>query len=433
VLQTRVRARNWDLDREAGYYRRLALDGAAGREIRVFGLARWLRGRYRDASARSLDASLPVRRRVNGTRFIPPVITATAAAVASLAWIAAHAAGGFPVRDLVIGLQAGYLCLQIGNFFPQEDWGTQYGLFGYEALGKFEAGTARHRAPSPAGQDPAGLPSRSLRLDGVSFRYPGTDRLVLDSVTLDIPAGRSLAIVGLNGAGKTTLVKLIAGLYEPADGSILVDGTGLGELPAAAWQRNVAAIFQDFERYELTAAENIAFGDAGQPGKAGDIRWAAAQAGIGDALQALPQGLGTRLAPGYADGSGLSGGQWQRVALARAFYALRRGAGILILDEPTASLDVRGEADFLAQFISLTRGVTTIVISHRFATVRHADLIVVLDGGRVTEQGTHDSLLASGGRYAELFRLQAERFADLAAPQPPPQPAQQGGLAGEDR
>jgi ATP-binding cassette subfamily B protein len=311
---------------------------------------------------------------------------------------------------------------------PQQDWATQWGLLAYESLQKFEAGAGELaisslpsqnglRAPRHPGLIPAGSPAESLRLAAVSFRYPGTERLVLDGLTLQIPAGQSLAIVGLNGAGKSTIVKLIAGLYQPEGGAILVDGTDLREYPLADWQRNVAAIFQDFEKYELTAAANIAFGDAADPARLGDIRWAASQAGILDTLEALPRGLDTPLAAGYAGGTDLSGGQWQRVALARAFYALRRGAGILILDEPTASLDVRGEADFLDQFIELTRGVTTIVISHRFATVRHAGQIVVLDGGHITEQGTHESLLDGGGRYAELFRLQAERFAE-AEPEP---------------
>jgi ATP-binding cassette subfamily B protein len=323
------------------------------------------------------------------------------------------------------------MCLQIGNYF-QEDWQTQYGLGALEALQNFEAGSAalapgnaapgntapgntgpqNEGSPADAARDPAGMPRETLRFDAVSFRYPGAERLVLDGLSLDVPTGKSLAVVGLNGAGKTTLVKLLAGLYQPASGAIRVDGTDLRELPLAAWQRNVAAIYQDFERYQLPAAENIAFGDAAGPAARDDIRWAAAQAGILEVLEALPRGLDTPLAAGYADGTDLSGGQWQRVALARAFYALRGGARILILDEPTASLDVRGEAEFLDQFIELTQGVTTIVISHRFATVRHADTIVVLDGGRITEQGTHESLLADGGRYAELFRLQAERFAD---------------------
>ena len=428
VLETRSRSRNWDMEREAGYYRQVALDGAAGREIRVFGLASWLRGRFRRISVEALQASMAIRRRVHGNRFVPPVIFATLAGIASVLWIAAHPGpSGVPLRDLVICLQAGYLCLQIGNYF-QEDWQTQYGLGALEALQKFEAGSAgligdtvlagnAGGSLADAARDPAGMPRDTLRFDGVSFRYPGAERLILDGLTLDVPVGKSLAVVGLNGAGKTTIVKLLAGLYQPTSGVIRVDGTDLRELRLAAWQRNVAAIYQDFERYQLPAAENIAFGDAADPARRDDIRWAAAQAGILELLDGLPLGLDTPLAAGYTAGTDLSGGQWQRVALARAFYALRAGARILVLDEPTASLDVRGEAEFLDQFIELTQGVTTIVISHRFATVRHADQIVVLSGGRITEQGTHESLLADGGRYAELFQLQAERFAD--SPQEP--------------
>jgi ATP-binding cassette subfamily B protein len=361
---------------------------------------------------------MAIRRRVHGNRFVPPVVFATLAGVASVGWMAAHAGpgalDGISIRDLVICLQAGYLCLQIGNYF-QEDWQTQHGLGALEALQKFEAGSAAFTQEADGARDASGTPRESLHFDHVSFRYPGTGRLVLDDLTLDVPVGKSLAVVGRNGAGKTTLVKLLAGLYQPESGAIHIDGTDLREFRLGGWQRNVAAIYQDFERYQLTAAENIAFADAVDPARRDDIRWAAAQAGILADLDSLPRGLDTPLAASYADGTDLSGGQWQRVALARAFYALRAGARILVLDEPTASLDVRGEAEFLGQFIELTRGVTTIVISHRFSTVRHADVIVVLDGGRITERGTHEELLSAGGRYAELFRLQAERFAGTQA------------------
>jgi ATP-binding cassette subfamily B protein len=412
VLESRSRARDWDQVRAAGYYRQVALDGAAGREIRVFGLGSWLRGRFRRLSVDSLESSMAIRRSVHGNRFVPPVIAATVFGVLSMLWIADHAAAGsIPLRDLVICLQAGYLCLQIGNYF-QEDWQTQFGLQAQRALEMFDKGTAGLAAhEAGGGRDPAGMPTKSLRFDAVTFHYPGSDRLILDGLSLDVPVGRSLAVVGLNGAGKTTLVKLLAGLYQPSSGSILVDGFDLRDLRPAPWQRNVAAIYQDFERYQLSAAENIAFGDAENPERLPDIRWAAAQAGILEFLEELPRGLETPLAAAYRDGTDLSGGQWQRIALARAMYALRTGAGLLVLDEPTASLDVRSEAAFLDQFIELTQGVTTIVISHRFATVRHADRIVVLEGGRIVEQGTHDSLLDLGGRYAQLFRLQAERFA----------------------
>jgi len=414
AIEAKARIRDWDLAREAGYYRQVALNPAAGREIRVFGLASWLRQRYRQSSVRSLETSMATRRKVHGVRFALPVLAATVLGIGSLLWVADQAGtASVPLRNLVVCLQAAYLCLQVGNSFP-EDHKTQWGLQAQRALEMFETGTAELASSALSQwrgcQDTRGLPRESLSFDAVSFCYPGSDRLVLDNLSLNLPAGQSLAVVGLNGAGKSTLVKLLAGLYEPSGGAIRVDGAELREMRLAHWQRNVAAVYQDFQRYEITAAENIAFGDAARADKRGDIRWAAARAGILPVLESLPRGLDTPLAAGYRDGTDLSGGQWQRVALARAYYQMRQGAGVLILDEPTASLDIRSEAAFLSQFFELTKGVTTIVISHRFATVRQADRIAVLAGGRITELGTHDDLLSSGGRYAELFKIQGERF-----------------------
>jgi ATP-binding cassette subfamily B protein len=417
VRESGARAQHFDLVRRAEYQREVALDGSAGREIRIFALADWLTGRFRKLSMSSLAATFAVRRAVHGNRFIPPVLIVTVAAVASLLWVSHQAvAGDLPVRNLVICLQAGYMCLQIGNYFD-EDWQTQWGLVAHHALEAFDKGTAARAEVDLArrwhgSRDAAAMPQASLCFSDVSFHYPGSSKRVLDGLSLEIPVGKSLAVVGLNGAGKTTLVKLLAGFYEPSSGAILVDGTDLRELDLWAWQRNVAAIFQDFVRYEFSAAENIAFMDAHVPEQLDAIRWAAEKAGILDTLEGLPKGLDSPLSSRYRDGSDLSGGQWQRVALARAIYSARQGARILVLDEPTANLDVRAEAEFIDQFMDIMRGMTTIVISHRFATVRHADSIVVLDGGSVTERGTHQSLLGLGGRYQRLFELQAERFAD---------------------
>jgi ATP-binding cassette, subfamily B, bacterial len=418
--QSRARTSNYDLVRKAEYFRRVGLDGPAGREIRIFGLSGWLSGRFRETSVDSLAASFKIRSEGHGKRFIRPVIIASGFAVLSTLWVAHEAtAGHLPIRSLVIFLQAGFMCLQIGNYFP-EDWSTQWGILSLQALEKFingmeaSADTDLRRRWAGTGS-PRLMPRSSLRFEQVSFHYPGSTTIVLDALNLDIPVGKSLAVVGLNGAGKTTLVKLLAGFYEPSAGKILVDGTDLRLLDLAAWQHNVAAISQDFVRYQFSAAENIAFADAQLPQKMDDIRWAADEAGILEALESLPKGLASPLSSSYRDGADLSGGQWQRVALARAIYAARRGAKILVLDEPTANLDVRAEADFLDRFIDLTRGTTTVVISHRFATVRHADRIVVLQGGSVIEQGSHDSLLDARGRYEHLFRLQADRFTENGA------------------
>jgi ABC-type multidrug transport system fused ATPase/permease subunit len=224
---------------------------------------------------------------------------------------------------------------------------------------------------------------------------------VLDGFDLTIPAGSSLAIVGQNGAGKTTLAKLLCRLYDPQGGAVEVDGVDLRDLDLDGWRRRVTAVFQDFIRFELPLRDNVA--PAGAPDDA--IRTALELAGATNLA-----GLDTVLARGYDDGTDLSGGQWQRVALARALCAVRLGAGVVLLDEPTAQLDVRGEAEIFDRILAATRHCTTVLISHRFSTVRHADRICVLEHGRVVELGTHDELMAIGGRYRTMFDLQAQRF-----------------------
>ncbi len=245
----------------------------------------------------------------------------------------------------------------------------------------------------------------------MTFAYPASpDRPVLRGLSLDIPAGSSLAIVGQNGAGKTTLAKLLCRLYDPQSGTIEVDGTDLRDLDLAAWRGRVTAVFQDFVRFELSLRENVAPRETPrQPGTGeldGIVTAALAEAGA-DGLA----GLDTVLSKGYPGGTDLSGGQWQRVALARALAAVRLGAGLVLLDEPTAQLDVRGEMEIFERLLAATRSCTTILVSHRFNTVRHVDAIAVVDGGAVVELGSHDELMALRGRYWRMFTLQAERFA----------------------
>ncbi len=401
--------------RRASYFVDLALRPAAAKETRVFGLGPWVADRYRSSYLAAM--AVVWRDRAAGQRrLVAPLLTVLAATTAGYLVIVRGAVGGeVDLAGLTILMTAmGGLrgILALGN----EDVMLEQGVAILPTFAEVEALMAARRE-AIAGDLPAvGLPRRSVRFEGVCFRYPGSERDVYAGLDLEIRAGQSLAVVGVNGAGKTTLVKLLARLHDPTEGRITVDGAPLDAIDPDAWQRRVAAIFQDFTRYELTARDNVAFGSLALAGDHEALRQAAEQAGALSIIEALPDGWDTPLSRRFTDGVDLSGGQWQRVALARALLAVRGGAGILVLDEPTANLDVRAEAELYDRFLELTRGVTTIVISHRFSTVRRADRIVVLDGGRVTEDGTHDDLMALGGTYARMFDLQAARFHDDEPP-----------------
>jgi ATP-binding cassette, subfamily B, bacterial len=259
---------------------------------------------------------------------------------------------------------------------------------------------------------PAPVPTREIVFERVCFSYGDAARPVLDRLDLVLPVGTSTAIVGLNGAGKTTLVKLLAGLYEPTDGRLRCDGVDLARCDAASWQRRVAVTFQDFVRTELTVRENVALGAIDHVSDAVGILAVLDRVGMRGFAENLPGGIDTPLSRHAVGGTDLSGGQWQRLALARSLFAVRHGASILILDEPTAHLDARGEAEFYETFLDLTRGVTSVIASHRFSSVRRADQIAVLQSGRVTEQGSHDDLVATENAYARMFAVQARRFAE---------------------
>ncbi|MFW6206492.1 MAG: ABC transporter ATP-binding protein [Gemmatimonadota bacterium] len=246
-----------------------------------------------------------------------------------------------------------------------------------------------------------------FRFEGVGFRYPGTDAWVLRDLTFDLPAGDKLALVGENGAGKTTLVKLLARLYDPTEGRILLDGLDLRTYDVASLRRNVGVIFQDFVQYQMTAGENLAVGRIDERDNRELLESAAARSLADQVIDRLPGGYDQRVGRRFADGLDLSGGEWQKIALGRAYM---RDAQLLILDEPTASLDARAEYEVFLRFSELTAGKTAVLISHRFSTVRMADRILVLEDGRALEMGTHEALLERDGRYAELFRLQAAGY-----------------------
>ncbi|MEU7870569.1 ATP-binding cassette domain-containing protein [Dactylosporangium sp. NPDC049140] len=249
------------------------------------------------------------------------------------------------------------------------------------------------------------------------FRYSDEHPWVLPGVDLTIPAGGTVALVGLNGSGKSTLVKLLCRLYDPTRGTITWDGLDLREADPAALRSRLGAVFQDFMAYDLSAADNIALGDLRARDDPDRIEAAAARAGVGGTLRGLPRGYRTLLTrefygEGDDDGVVLSGGQWQRIAIARGF--LRTEADLMILDEPSSGLDPEAEHEIHAALRTARRGRTNLLISHRLSTVRDSDVIAVFDRGRIAERGDHAALLAAGGRYAALFRLQARGYADPA-------------------
>lgn len=408
-----------EASRRMEYYYDLGTGPAAAKEVRVFGLAGFLRDRFTATWRRSMaDVIVPMPVR-------PVAANAALGAVvlSGLAWVAVEAVGGDATPGQA-AVWASALMAALGGM-QQASWtGLQTELAlatlrrFHEAVAAVEAvsraGTAAPGPPPSAARTESadGLPRRGIVFEGVSFSYPGAGGDVLHGLDLVIPAGRSLAIVGANGAGKTTLVKLLCRLHEPTAGRITVDGVGLSRLDVTAWRRRLAAVLQNTTRFALPARANVAFGrpDA-DPGTAA-LDASAARAGIAAEIARLPHGWDTPLSAAYDGGVDLSGGQWQKLALARALFAVDHGAGVLILDEPAAHLDARAEARLHEEFMDLTRGLTTLVISHRFSTVRRAHSIAVIDRGRVVEQGTHDELMAAEGRYAEMFRLQASRFID---------------------
>jgi ATP-binding cassette, subfamily B, bacterial len=259
---------------------------------------------------------------------------------------------------------------------------------------------------------PPALLSDGIRLEGVSFAYPGSDDLALDDITVRLPAGSVVAVVGENGAGKSTLVKLLAKMYQPTAGQILVDSAPLHRIRTPAWRDRLAGAFQDFFRFELIAQHSVGVGDLPHLDDRPAVSTAVARAGAADVVQRLPEGLASQLGAGWADGHELSFGQWQKVALSRGY--MRAEPLLMILDEPTAALDAETEHALFERYADAARrtsvGGITVLVSHRFSTVRMADLIVVLDGARLAEAGSHDELLRRGGAYAELYRIQAAAY-----------------------
>lgn len=399
--------------RRAEYLRDLAFAAGIAKELRLWRMLDWLIGRFESSWLASM---LPVWR-VRRPRL--PLVLGVAAAIVMINLVSygslalAGARGSVTLGALAVYLQA----LGTANGYPAfSDANAHLAIATVSVPKVLELGRqlTSERPPAASLAISSDCPRAEIRFSSVGFRYPGGQRNALGPLDLTITAGTSLAIVGNNGSGKTTLVKLLCRLYEPTTGSITVDHQPLADLDAVAWRSRVAVLFQDFTRYHLSIRDNIALGAPDRADASDLIRAVAAKAGVLDLVENLPYGWETILSREYQGGIDLSGGQWQRIALARALFAVEAGARVLVLDEPTAALDVRAEADLYQRFLELTQGLTTVLISHRFSTVRRAKRVVVLSDGAIVEDGSHDQLLAANGRYAHMFRLQAERFARQA-------------------
>ena len=412
-IERKVEEEAATFDRLARHLFLTATTAAPGKEVRVTGIGPQLATRRREAWERWYGP-------VGAARWTSALWHAAAWAVFGGAYVGAvvFVASGIdaPPGDVLLVLAAGsrlssYVSATVGEIgFLRGIW-----LDGSRRLAWLEDYAASLRAAADAP-----VPDRlttGIELEHVSFAYPGTERLVLDDVSLTLPAGAVIAVVGENGAGKSTLVKLLCKLYEPASGRILVDGAPLTRMPADEWRARLAGAFQDFFRFELPARQSVGVGDVPRLDDEPAVARAVEEAGATDDVARLAAGLDTQLGPTWPEGVEVSFGQWQKLALARGF--MREAPLLLVLDEPTAALDAETEHALFERYAAATRrrgpgdeggGAITLLVSHRFSTVRMADLIVVLDGSRLVEVGSHAELMARGGQYAELYGIQASAY-----------------------
>jgi ABC-type multidrug transport system fused ATPase/permease subunit len=391
-----------EAQRHADYAYRLAVDAPAAKELRLFGLAGWTVERFTSRRRRLLDLQWQATRLRERPVLWSLLLVLSANVLVFWAMASDAVAGKSSLAQAVTFLTAAAATSMIA--FGGLSWALDGASAPAGAVLRLREAMGPAGALVSGSHSAEGMPAREIRFRNLSFAYPRTDALVLNGFDLTIPAGSSLAIVGQNGAGKTTLAKLLCRLYDPQSGAIEIDGVDLRDLDLDAWRARVTAVFQDFIRFELPLRDNVS--------PARNVSDQVIQAALAEAGAAELAGLDTVLSRGYEGGTDLSGGQWQRVALARALCAVKLGAGLVLLDEPTAQLDVRGEAEIFERILAATRNVTTILISHRFSTVRHADRICVLEHGKVIELGTHEELMAAGGRYHTMFELQASRFGE---------------------
>jgi ATP-binding cassette, subfamily B, bacterial len=404
------RLRNWRSpdSRRLLYLEYVLANDDHAKEVKLFGLGPMLLDRYRSLGETFYleDRKLAIQRAGWGTTLS---LLATGAFYVCYALMGVAAAAGMLTLGLmtlyIVAFRQGQQAFQsilaaIGGLY--EDNLFMSNLFAYLAIPTGRGSQVPEVAALPAAVE------EGIRFEDVGFRYPESQAWALRHISLFIPRGQSLALVGQNGAGKTTFIKLLTRLYEPTEGRILLDGKDLRAWDEAALRRRIGVIFQDFNQYQFRFRDNVGFGSVEHVEDAARLGRAVESGGAEEVLRDLPAGLDTPLGRWFKEGTELSGGQWQKVALARAF--MREEADILVLDEPTAALDAEAEHAIFERFRQLARGRTTLLISHRFSTVRQADRIVVIEHGQIVEEGTHAELMALGGRYAHLFTLQAKGY-----------------------
>ncbi len=392
--------------RQLDYLRVLGASKEAAKELKLFGLADFLTGRFLTLSnAVHAESVALARRRLVAGAFLSAA--STAAYYGAYAYVVLSAARG-QISIGMLTFLAGAIAGASGNlqgFFSTLSGIADQALFATDLLAFF---AVEPQVRSRPGAISAPRPIRvGFEFQDVVFQYPGSSRRVLDGLNFRLAPGDRVALVGENGEGKTTIVKLLTRLYDPTEGRVLLDGRDLREYDLASLNREIGVIFQDFMRYDMTAAENIAMGRIEALADRTRLEAAAAKSLAEPVIRRLPGGFDQLLGRRFDGGVDLSGGEWQKIALARAYL---RDSQVLVLDEPTAALDARSEYEVFERFAELTRGRTALLISHRFSTVRMCDRILVLAGGRIVEEGSHDALIQRGGRYAEMFDLQASSY-----------------------
>ena len=410
------RMRNWRSPdtRRLNYVEYVLANDSHAKEVKVLGLGPLLLDRYKRFGKLFYDEDKELSTRRSFWAYGLSLLATLAFYGCYVVMAVLAARGELSLGNLTLyvvafrqGQQAFQSCLTaIGNMYESNLYMSN--LFEYLAIAAPPKAAAPATTGRSMGSGSGAVQERGIHFDNVGFCYPGRETWALRNINLDIPEGQRIALVGHNGAGKTTFIKLLCRLYDPTEGSIRLDGRDLREWDREDLWRRISVVFQDFNKYQFTFGENVGMGDVPHLEDEARIERAVNAGGASEVLASLAEGTKTPLGRWFLDGVDLSGGQWQKIALSRAF--MREEADILILDEPTAALDAEAEYAVFERFQNLAKGRTSILISHRFPTVRLANRIIVVEGGRIVEEGTHPELLAAGGRYSQLFALQAKGY-----------------------